>query len=150
MTEGIFRLVYHSETAITGPAEIVDAEIRRILDASRRNNARADVTGALMFNRGFFVQALEGERARVEATFERIQRSPLHRNLVVLQFDETPERGFARWSMAFVGASQSDAARFGHLATESGFRPGDFDGDGLYGLLHDRLLEDEKSLSQTA
>ena len=40
MTQDIFRLVYHSETAITGPAEIVDAEIHRILEASRRNNSR--------------------------------------------------------------------------------------------------------------
>ena len=150
MTQTIFRLVYHSETAITGALHVVDAQIHRILDVSRRNNARADVTGALMFNRGFFVQVLEGERAEVESTFERIQRSPLHRNLVVLKFDEAAARGFARWSMAFVGASKPDGARFGHLAAESGFRPGDFDGDGLYELLHDMLLEDEKSLPRTA
>ncbi len=150
MTQNIFRLVYHSEAAVAASADPMDAEIHRILAASRRNNLRAGVTGALMFNRGFFAQVLEGERAEVESTFERIQCNPHHRNLVVLKFAQAPERGFGNWSMAFVGASQTDSARFGHLAEESEFRPGDFDGDGLYRLLRDMLLEDEKVLSQIA
>lgn len=143
----VFRLVYHSETALDGAADAVDREIERILVASRRNNARVGVTGALMFNRGFFAQVLEGERQQIESVFERIQRDPRHTNLVVLQFAPAPERAFAAWSMAFVGGSAADARRFGHMAEASGFRPADFDADGLYQLLRDMLLRDEKSFA---
>ena len=142
-----FRLVYHSEMAIAGSADAASTEIERILASSRRNNAQAGVTGGLMFNRGFFAQVLEGERDKVESVFERIQRDPRHTNLVVLQLAPAPERAFARWSMAFVGGSTADARRFGHMAAESGFRPADFDGDGLYRLLRDMLARDERSLA---
>ncbi|MCX4198446.1 BLUF domain-containing protein [Methylobacterium organophilum] len=70
----LYRLVYASKNLLQGPEPEAMAAVRQILDASRRNNAALDVTGALMFNAGAFAQVLEGPRQGVEATFERIQR----------------------------------------------------------------------------
>jgi len=91
------QLVYIS-TAVGG-ALPVDPGL--ILSASRRNNARARITGALWFDGKRFLQALEGEDEMVDATFRRIQADPRHRALVVLSSREIATREFGEWAMAY-------------------------------------------------
>ncbi|XYD06639.1 BLUF domain-containing protein [Methylobacterium sp. NMS12] len=139
----LYRLVYASKNLLQGPEPEAAAAVRQILDAPRRNNAALDVTGALMFNAGAFAQVLEGPRRGVEATFERIQRDLRHDDVTVLQCGPAESRGFANWSMAFVGASRSGQARFSGLATESGFDLARLDGDRVFAMLHGLVLEEE-------
>jgi hypothetical protein len=62
-----------------------------------------------MFVDGLFVQALEGEAGKLEATFERICRDLRHRRVVLHEFSEAPERVFARWAMVGVpGTGNAD------------------------------------------
>lgn len=139
----LYRLVYASKNLLQGPKPEAMAAVRQILDASQRNNAALDVTGALMFNAGVFAQVLEGPRRGVEATFERIQRDLRHDDVTVLQCGPAESRGFANWSMAFVGESRSGQARFSGLATESGFDLARLDGDRVFAMLHSLVLEEE-------
>src|SRR6478735_7693379 len=115
----LYRLVYASKNLLQGPEPDVMAAIRQILEASQRNNTAVGVTGALMFNGGAFAQVREGPRRGVEATFERIQRDLRHSDVTVLQCGPAESRGFANWSMAFVGQSDGGKARFSGLARES-------------------------------
>jgi hypothetical protein len=82
-----------------------------ILSQSRRNNARARVTGLLFFDGKRFLQALEGDDAAVDATFARIQQDDRHHALVVLSSREIERREFGEWAMAFdePGAATGDA-----------------------------------------
>ncbi|SDO65604.1 Sensors of blue-light using FAD [Methylobacterium phyllostachyos] len=139
----LYRLVYASKNLLRGPEADVSAEVRQILDASQRNNQAVGVTGALMFNAGAFAQVLEGPRAGVEATFERIQRDLRHSDVTVLQCGPTESRGFANWSMAFVGQSAGGQARFSGLAAESGFDLTRLDGDRVFSMLHGLVMEEE-------
>lgn len=104
MTDSLHRLVYVSHNFIPGDETQVKDEIKQILEASQRNNAKVGVTGALMFNSGCFTQILEGGRDAVSTVFERIQRDERHSDVVVLEFGEAQERDFAQWSMGFVGS----------------------------------------------
>ena len=62
-----------------------------------------------MFVDGLFVQALEGEAGKVEATFERICRDLRHRRVVLHDFSEAAERVFAGWAMVEVpGTGNAD------------------------------------------
>ncbi|MDP4006727.1 BLUF domain-containing protein [Methylobacterium sp. NEAU K] len=146
----LYRLVYASKNLLQGSEAEITSAVRQILDASRRNNADVSVTGALMFNTGAFAQVLEGPRRGVEATFERIQRDPRHSDVTVLQCGPTECRGFANWSMAFVGQSSRGQARFSGLAAESGFDPARLDGDSVFAMLHGLVLEEEGLLSAEA
>lgn len=143
--DGLHRLVYYSRNAIGGDGAELDGEIRQILASSRRNNPADGVTGALMFNRGCFAQVLEGGRRDVERVFERIQRDLRHGDVVALQFGPVPERGFPAWSMAFVGGSEEDGARYGGIAGESGFDPEALGGDRLFGILRDLVVEEGRA-----
>ena len=138
----IHRLVYYSRNRVTdGP--LTAWIIRDILAASRKNNARVGVTGALMFNSGCFAQVLEGPRAAVEETFERIQQDERHGDVSLLGFEAVEHRAFETWSMGYVGGSQAGHVRFADIAGESGFEPKRFTGERLFETLHRLALDEE-------
>ncbi len=143
MKDETHRLVYYSRNRVTGTEDELAAAITSILAASRANNERDGVTGALMFNSGCFAQVLEGPREAVEAVFERIQQDERHGDVSLLAFVSTPARAFGTWSMGFVGASVDDAARYGSIVQESGFDPAAMTGDALFETLHRLALEEE-------
>jgi hypothetical protein len=140
VSEDLYRLVYYSRNRSSGD---VGAEIEAILAASRRNNAMAGVTGALLFNSGCFGQVLEGNRRAVEATFERIQCDARHGDVSLLAFERVAARAFGNWSMAFVGNRRADAERYAAIAAASGFDASHITGDRLFEVLQRLALEEE-------
>ncbi|WP_374296820.1 BLUF domain-containing protein [Sphingomonas sp.] len=105
------QLVYIS-TVRTG----VSVDAAAILAASRRNNARANVTGLLFFDGKRFLQALEGEDAVVDATFTRIRGDARHHALVVLSDRDVATRGFGEWAMAYRAPGENDADGLARIA----------------------------------
>lgn len=143
MSIGLHRLVYASRNRIAGGADATAAEMQAILAASRRNNVAAGVTGALIFNRGIFAQVLEGARAEVEATFERIQRDDRHGQVQVLALETVALRAFANWSMAFIGRSREGQDLFGHLGAATGFEAQRLEGERVFAIMQAIALEEE-------
>lgn len=139
----LYRLVYASKNLLQGSdAEIAHA-VSQILAASQRNNTVVDVTGALMFNAGAFAQVLEGPQQGVESTFERIQCDPRHGDVTVLQCGPVESRSFTNWSMAFVGQSAMGRTRWEGIASASGFDLARLDGDAVFAMLHELVLDEE-------
>lgn len=77
------------------------ADLLSILGASRDNNAKAGVTGMLVFHAGSFLQVLEGPIEPVEATYARIHTDRRHTNLKLLFRGKILEREFGDWEMGF-------------------------------------------------
>ena len=115
--ERLYRLVYVSRS-VHGPGG-VEAEVASILAASRVNNQRAGITGALLFSTDWFAQTLEGPIDQVTATFERIQCDPRHRGTVILQAGWIEHRDFGAWSMAYTGPVTSDTLQFAQIGTQA-------------------------------
>ena len=115
MKDNVYRILYCSRNSVQNTAEVQLAEIRKILQASRKNNAQNGITGALLFNSGCFAQVLEGPLKQVESTFERIQRDLRHAEVTVLEAGYVLQREFPEWSMAFSGADQTESATFGEF-----------------------------------
>lgn len=90
--------------------KIEEDELEGILAVSQRNNAAAGLTGMLLYADEHFIQTLEGEEDVVDAAYERIQRDPRHRNVVVALREEIEERRFAAWTMGFTRLSPEDTA----------------------------------------
>ena len=99
----LFRMIYCSRNAIAGRG--METEVAQILAASRCNNRRDGVTGALLVSPVGFAQVLEGPLPAVERTFERIQRDPRHAHVDILHASEAEARCFAGWAMACAGRS---------------------------------------------
>ncbi|WP_420607107.1 BLUF domain-containing protein [Novosphingopyxis sp.] len=83
------------------PRLVKPIDLEAILEVSRHNNASSNVTGLLFFNGRRFLQALEGQSADVDATFERIQKDPRHHALVILSTRVVQSREFGTWAMAY-------------------------------------------------
>jgi len=81
------------------------SEMHHILASSRHNNALHGVTGALMASHTSFSQILEGQRADVEAIFNKIQADKRHREIRILYRKRILSRDFPHWRMAMAGAS---------------------------------------------
>ncbi|MEO1688606.1 MAG: BLUF domain-containing protein [Pseudomonadota bacterium] len=122
MSDDLLRIAYISRNAM--PYEDEDRirfEIDAILEASQPRNAAVGVGGALMFNHGVFVQVLEGPTQAVEATFNRIQCDPRHRDVAVLEIEPIAATVFHGWSMGFVGRDVAEAEAYAGIAARSGF-----------------------------
>lgn len=102
------RLIYFSRSVIPAGPGALSGDLGRILNASLRNNARDNVTGALILDRGRFVQVLEGKRSVLDQVFRRIRHDMRHEKVTLAEFTEIPDREFGNWAMAY-----ADAARAG-------------------------------------
>lgn len=96
----LHRLVYVSRPAPHLDAAALESAMASIRETSLRNNAAHGVSGALAYSPGWFVQALEGPEAAVDATFARIEANPLHGDIRVLGRTAAPARIFPDWAMA--------------------------------------------------
>lgn len=102
----MFQLIYIS----TAHTSLSDEEIEEILRVSRTNNAKAGITGLLVYDGVRFLQALEGEKGPVESTFARIKQDSRHKAQVVLSQREIDVKQFGQWSMASQEARASPGA----------------------------------------
>lgn len=76
-------------------------ELLELLNKSRTNNAKINVTGLLLFKDGQFMQVLEGDEPAVTSLYERIARDPRHTGSMVFLNRPIEQRDFPDWSMAF-------------------------------------------------
>lgn len=98
------RLLYRSDSELSGSDRAVREAAFAIADAARGRNDAEGVSGALMFVGGVFVQLLEGDAPAVETVFERICRDPRHRRLTLLDYSQVDSLAFGGWGMvAFEG-----------------------------------------------
>jgi hypothetical protein len=101
----VFYLVYVS----AAQDKMSKEDLLDILEESREANARAGITGMLLYKDGNFMQALEGEESAVRELYGRISRDPRHRGVLTLVEGEREDRGFADWSMGFQDLSSPEA-----------------------------------------
>ena len=71
---------------------------------AQASNAKADISGMLIYCGGHFVQAIEGPAAATDGLFARIEKDLRHTDIELLARTEGDARVFGRWSMGFVEA----------------------------------------------
>ena len=97
VTPALFQLVYvSSATNLFSQVELI-----ALLESSRQKNARAGLSGILLYHDGNFLQLLEGPEASVRSTYERIVRDPRHQGCLVLIKGPVTDRTFPDWTMGF-------------------------------------------------
>lgn len=94
----VFQVFYVSRA--THPND--HASIQALLQVSRRNNARLDVTGCLLFSGHCFAQVLEGAQPVVSALARTIAADPRHTGVRFLAEARRGEREYADWTMGYL------------------------------------------------
>ena len=81
---------------------VADAALADILRVSQKNNVTHELTGALIYGNGRFIQVLEGPLEPLLATMERIRSDPRHHSIDVVGPVSLDRREFPDWCMARV------------------------------------------------
>lgn len=93
----IQQIVYYS----ISETEITEQSISGILEPSRINNAKTNITGCLLYHKKVFLQLLEGEAEAIRKLYKIIQKDKRHSNVTLIIEENIKERTFPGWSMAF-------------------------------------------------
>ena len=76
------------------------AVLNGLVEDAIRRNTKNDITGALFYFGGYFIQLLEGSRDAVSETFSRIKSDSRHSDVEVFFSEEVSERIFPGWNMS--------------------------------------------------
>ena len=93
----MFQIVYVSSAVSAFSSD----ELLDLMARSREKNAKAEVSGMLLYKDGNFMQVLEGPEEAVRGTHARIEGDPRHRGLLTLVRGSVEGRRFPSWSMGF-------------------------------------------------
>ncbi len=104
----IFQLVYQS----TATWQLTERELLEILEQSRANNARLQISGMLLYHGGHFLQLLEGSETEVRDRYAIIARDERHKWVSLVMTGPNAARDFPDWTMGFrdLGPEQTPAA----------------------------------------
>jgi len=92
------RIIYTSDASPL----MTDEKVAAIAEKSRRKNGSMGLTGALSFDKGRFLQLLEGPSEAVTARFEAIRRDARHQNIQIICDVPTNMRNFPNKPMALM------------------------------------------------
>jgi len=97
--EGSHVLSIAYASASTRP--MTDEDVAEILVQARANNQRHELTGALLYRGGRFVQILEGPEEQVRSRYAVISADPRHTSVQLVREVQIAERQFPEWTMGF-------------------------------------------------
>ena len=103
----LFTLIYASHAVgDTTPSDVMD-----ILKVARKINKELEVTGVLLYNKGWWLQVLEGSFTAVTSLFfDHIQKDKRHQNVTLLVLDPSTKRQFSNWDMGFYSSQTEQDA----------------------------------------
>ena len=106
-------MLYHLTYRSIAIPEITIEQIEEILETARNFNSKNDLSGCLVFSRGYFIQLLEGSKDTIKELMDHIDRDNRHTDIDILSEGEMEKRIFDTWDMAYLKPSekmQSDRA----------------------------------------
>ena len=93
--KSLVSLIYASRST----ESFAEHEIPDLLQQIRIANAKQQITGMLLYIRGFFLQVLEGPPEQVDAVFSKLQGDKRHTQVRLISREPVPERAFEGWNM---------------------------------------------------
>jgi len=93
----LYRLIYMS----TAKNLFTENELEDLMEKSKQNNKKIDVTGLLLTKGKTFIQCLEGEKDNVEELYSKIENDDRHDDVIELIEEEIDSRIFTDWSMGY-------------------------------------------------
>jgi Sensors of blue-light using FAD len=91
------------------------ASLEKILVDARAGNQARNVTGALIYVDGVFLQVLEGDRDVVRAVMANIARDTRHGSVKVFHEVEVDAPTFGTWRMAYLSPTLEEMSQWAGL-----------------------------------
>lgn len=88
--------------------DITEEELVKILNKSRDNNIKRDVTGVLLYSNKLFIQYIEGEQENIDELLETLAGDDRHSDITIIAKNDIEKRLFGNWTMGFVSPMQDE------------------------------------------
>ncbi len=112
MDNKVYQLIYRSKAL----PRLKPEEIVEIIDQANEFNGKMGITGCLVYDRGHFLQLLEGEKDPVDELYRKIEKDSRHSETEVLSTGYTENRIFESWKMGYVALADKSAGEKKELA----------------------------------
>jgi len=119
----INRLIYTSRLSVNFTNVSFIEQLNNILTVSARHNQADDITGALIFDRNWFVQVLEGSRDKVWSLFKKIEQDSRHTDVIPHDISMVAGRRFGQWWMGCAERNSGNEQVFARYLREGEFEP---------------------------
>ena len=140
------RLIYASEVA----NDLTPEGLQALLTTARRCNRLHDVSGMLVFDSKYFLQAVEGSRTSLSQLYSNLVRDPRHKRLLLLSFESIEQRSFSDWTMGFAAADASHKRLYLRHGPSARFDPYQLKASGALALLTELSTEVEQEAAALA
>lgn len=106
-----YQIIYSSQAV----EPMTALSLERILTDARAGNEARNVTGALIYVDGVFLQVIEGDRDVVQGLMASIAKDSRHTHVKVFSEMELSEPTFGSWRMAYLNASPEQMSAWAGL-----------------------------------
>ena len=131
----LVRLLYASRLATDSPCTVVQDIMRQ----SHAYNPQHGITGVLCHSERIFMQVIEGGRDQVNALYAKILRDVRHTDVVLLHYDEIPERRYACWTMGHANLGKINPSILLRFSDLPGLDPHGMSGKNSLALIDDLM-----------
>ena len=121
----MIRLIYVSQTD-----NITFENNKDILTSSFKFNQENQISGALVYGLGFFIQCLEGDEKTVHTLYDKIAQDTRHYNVKTVSEKNINERHFPQWHMSLMNMSA-----YKSITDKTDFNPYEMSSDELLALI---------------
>lgn len=131
----LHQIVFYSRNQVKLSGASMREMVRDLLAACNKYDRVSGLTGALVFNENFFLQAMEGERAVISDQLWSLATDSRHNGLVLVSARNIERRDFEGWMVGFAGHSDALDAIYMHYGTAPKLDPTDMSVQGAIDLL---------------
>ncbi|MFE1601304.1 BLUF domain-containing protein [Methylobacterium sp. ID0610] len=90
----LIHLIYFSRALVSTEGAIRARELGEIARQAQKRNEFSVITSFLIYEQGYFMQVLEGDRTSIQDTFTRIVNDRRHRDVQIIEWREIVKREF--------------------------------------------------------
>jgi hypothetical protein len=129
------QIVFFSRNRVKLTGGSMREMVRDILAACHNYDRVSGLTGALVFNEEFFLQAMEGERSAISEQLWRLSADQRLSGMVLVSCRTIERRDFEGWMVGYAGHSEPLDAIYMHYGTAAKLDPTDMSVQGMIDLL---------------
>lgn len=129
------QIVFYSRNLVKLTGGSMRDMVRDILASCNRYDHASGITGALVFNEDFFLQAMEGETATISEQLWNLAADSRHSGMVLVSAVPVQQRALRGWMVGYAGRSEALNALYLQYGPTAKFDPTEMSVGGIIALL---------------